>query len=165
MIGIISAGNGALPMGGIGGWGLVCLAIMLYGAWRGFRNGLVKEIISFAGFFIGFYLAYYYYKNAEVGVLGFLLIWICVPLVLGVAAWLVTKVLDHILVVGTLNKMLGAVVGFLKYAFLIGCVILAIDKVKEVKLQLADNPVVKVLEAMPSMLFPDINKSDEERKD
>ena len=53
---------------------LLCLAVLLYGAFRGWKNGLVKEVISFVGFFLGFFIAYEYYKRAEVGVLGFLLI-------------------------------------------------------------------------------------------
>ena len=136
---------------------LICLVILLYGAWRGWRNGLLREVISFAAFFIGFYLAYYYYKQADVGVLGFLFIWIAVPLVLGTAAWLVTKILDKIIVIGTLNKLLGAVAGFLKYAFIIGCVILAIDYVRELKTQVEQNPAVKALKAVPGLLFPMID--------
>ena len=96
------------------------------------------------------------------GVLGFLLIWIGIPLVLGMIAWLVTKVIDKIIVVNTLNRLLGAAAGFLKYAFLIGCVILAIDYVREAKNKLEENPVVKVLEAVPGLLFPDVSKEVED---
>ena len=141
---------------------LLCLAVLLYGAFSGWKNGLVKEVISFVGFFLGFFIAYEYYKRAEVGVLGFLLIWIGIPLVLGVIAWLVTKVIDKIIVVNTLNRLLGAAAGFLKYAFLIGCVILAIDYVREAKNKLEENPVVKVLEAVPGLLFPDVSKEVED---
>ena len=141
---------------------LLCLAVLLYGAFRGWKNGLVKEVISFVGFFLGFFIAYEYYKRAEVGVLGFLLIWIGIPMVLGVIAWLVTKVIDKIIVVNTLNRLLGAAAGFLKYAFLIGCVILAIDYVREAKNKLEENPVVKVLEAVPGLLFPDVSKEVED---
>ena len=121
----------------------------------------MKEVISFFGIFIGFYLAYYFYKQAQVGVLGFLLIWIGVPLALGIIAWLITKVLDKILVIGTMNKLLGAAAGFLKYAFLLGCVILAIDYVRETKHKLEENPVVKALEAVPNALFPEVQKEGE----
>ena len=37
---------------------LLCLAVLLYGAFRGWKNGLVKEVISFVGFFLGFFIAY-----------------------------------------------------------------------------------------------------------
>lgn len=141
---------------------LICLAILLYGAFRGWRNGLVKEVISFAGFFLGLYLAYYYYKEVGGGILGFLLIWIGVPLVLGVVAWLITKLLDKMLVIGTMNKLLGAAAGFLKYALLLGCLIMVIDYAREVKSKYEDNPVVKALQTVPKLLFPDVSeeKSD-----
>ena len=142
------------PSGGEWGWGLLLLIPLLYGAFRGWKNGLIKEVVSFFGIFVGFYLAYRFYKQSEVGVLGFLLIWICVPLVLGIVAWLITKVLDKTIVLGTTNKLLGAVAGFLKFAFLIGCVIIAIDYVREAKHKLEENPVMKVLQAVPNALFP-----------
>ena len=99
---------------------LLCLAILLYGTWRGWKNGLLKEVISFLGFFLGLYYAYYHYKEIGYGIFGFLLIWIGVPLVLGILAWAITKVLDHIIIIGKLNKLLGAIVGCLKYALLLG---------------------------------------------
>ena len=146
--------NYALPLGGDWGWGLVLLLILLYGAFRGWKNGLIREVISFTGFFIGLYLAYHYYKEVGWGAVGFLLIWIGVPLVLGTAAWLVTKVLDKVFVIGTVNRLLGAVAGFLKYAILLGCLIIVIDYVRETKHRLEENPVVRVLEKMANILFP-----------
>ena len=140
---------------------ILCLAVLLYGAFRGWKNGLVKEVVTFVGFFLGFVIAYEYYKQSDVGVLGFLLIWIGVPLVLGIAAWLITKILDKIIVIGTLNRLLGSVAGFLKYAFLLGCIILAIDYVREAKHKLEENHFVKVLEAVPGLLFPEVRPVDD----
>ena len=140
---------------------LLCLVMLLYGTWRGWRNGLVKEVISFTGIFLGFYIAYHFYKRADVGVLGFLLIWIGVPLVLGLIAWMVTKLLDKMVVISTMNKVLGAAAGFLKFAFLLGCIIMAIDYVREVKHKVEESPVVKMLETVPNVLFPDIEKPAE----
>lgn len=139
---------------------LICLVILLYGTWSGWRNGLLKEAISFTGFFIGLYVAYHYYERVGYGALGFLLLWIGVPLVLGAAAWLVTKMLDRMIVVGTTNKVLGAALGFLKYAFLMGCVMLAIDYVRDVKAQYAEDGVKKVLQTVPKFLFPNIIEDD-----
>ncbi|MBP5380979.1 MAG: CvpA family protein [Bacteroidaceae bacterium] len=140
---------------------LLCLAILLYGTWRGWKNGLLKEVISFLGFFLGLYYAYYHYKEIGYGIFGFLLIWIGVPLVLGILAWAITKVLDHIIIIGKLNKLLGAIVGCLKYALLLGCLLLVIDYVREAKSKFEDNGVVKALQAVPNVLFPDVNKEVE----
>ena len=140
---------------------IICLALLLYGAFRGWKNGFVKEVISFTGIFLGFYVAYQLFKYAHVGWLEFIFIWIAVPLVLNAIAWLLTKLLDEILVVDTLNKLMGAVVGFLKFAFLIGCIIMAVYYVRGVKARLEDNSVVKILETVPNTLFPDVNKEAE----
>ena len=83
------------------------------------------------------------------------------PLVLGILAWAITKVLDHIIIIGKLNKLLGAIVGCLKYALLLGCLLLVIDYVREAKSKFEDNGVVKALQAMPNVLFPDVNKEVE----
>ena len=139
---------------------LICLAILLFGAWRGWRNGLLREVISFTGFFIGLYLAYYYYKQVGCGVLGFLLIWIMVPLTLGIGAWMITKLLDKIIVIGTVNKLLGAAVGFLKYALLLGCLMMLVDYVREMKAKVEENPLMQVLEATPKLLFPDVSEEE-----
>ncbi|MBQ8968332.1 MAG: CvpA family protein [Bacteroidaceae bacterium] len=139
---------------------LICLAILLFGTWRGWRNGLLKEAISFTGFFIGLYVAYHYYKQVGCGAVGFLLLWIGIPLALGVAAWLLTKVLDKILVIGTMNRVLGAALGFLKYAFLLGCLIMAIDYVREVKTKYEANGVVKALQTAPKFLFPNVSEDE-----
>ena len=94
------------------------------------------------------------FRQSQVGVLGFLLIWIGVPLALGLVAWMITKLLDKILIIGTVNKLLGAAIGFLKFAFLLGCIIVAVDFVREVKHNVEGNPIVKALEAVPSYFFP-----------
>jgi len=144
---------------------LLCLAILLFGAWRGWRNGLVKEVIYLTSFFIGLWLAYHYYKDMGGGILGFLLVWIGVPIVLGCLAWLITKVLDEILVIGTVNKLMGAAVGFLKYAFLLGCLVMVINYCREVKEKYEDHPLVKALQTVPNALFPDVQNDDKKTID
>ncbi|MBQ7572097.1 MAG: CvpA family protein [Bacteroidaceae bacterium] len=140
---------------------LICLAVLLYGAWRGWRNGFITEVISFTGIFLGFYVAYELYRHSHVNLLSLVLIWVAIPLLLNAVAWLVTKTLDKVLVVGSVNKLLGAAAGFLKYAFVLGCIIWVLDYVREVKTRVEQNPVVKTLEAVPNYLFPDVIKEVE----
>lgn len=137
---------------------LLCLIVLFLGALRGWHNGLVKEVISFVGIFLGFCLAYYAYRQMDVGTLGFLIIWVLVPLLLGTLACLITKLLDGIIIVGTLNKLLGAAAGFLKCAFLLGCIMLAIDYVRDAEAQLERSSLLEILETVPDCLFPYINK-------
>jgi len=140
---------------------LICLAVLLYGAWRGWRNGFITEVISFTGIFLGFYVAYELYRHSHVNLLSLVLIWVAIPLLLNAVAWMVTKTLDKVLVVGSVNKLLGAAAGFLKYSFVLGCIIWALDYVREVKTRVEQNPVVKTLEAVPNYLFPDVIKEVE----
>ena len=42
---------------------IVALAILLYGAVMGLKNGFLKELASMTGFFIGLYLAWKYYDQ------------------------------------------------------------------------------------------------------
>ena len=56
-------------------------------------------------------------------VIAFVLIWLVVPIALSLAAELISKILDHVFLAGTLNKIFGAIVGFLKYEVILGSVI------------------------------------------
>lgn len=107
--------------------------LLVYGGVMGIKNGLVKELASMFGFFIGLFLAWNYYEQLGGGILMFLLIWIAVPIGLGVMASLVTKVLDITIVGGILNRILGCGVGVMKWAILIGCVLIMMEKIQEWK--------------------------------
>ena len=91
---------------------IVALAILLYGAVMGLKNGFLKELASMTGFFIGLYLAWKYYEH----------IWVVTPIALGILASLATKLLDWTLVGGLMNRLLGCILGVTKWAVLIVCV-------------------------------------------
>lgn len=112
---------------------LICIALLVYGGVMGFKNGLVKELASTAGFFIGLFIAYNYYESLGGGALMFIAIWIIVPILLGMVASLFTKVLDFTIVGGILNRILGALLGAGKWGVLILCLKLMVDKVNEWK--------------------------------
>lgn len=135
---------------------VLCWALLLYGAWRGWKNGVIKEVVYFAGFFIGLYLAYCYYTKVGGDLIGFLLVWIGVPVLLGVVARLLTALLDKIIIVGTVNKLLGAFVGFVKYALLIGCLMMVVNYARGVKDYYRDYGIMKSLQAVPHRLFPGV---------
>ena len=58
---------------------IVALAILLYGAVMGLKNGFLKELASMTGFFIGLFLAWKYYEQIGGGVIAFLAIWTALP--------------------------------------------------------------------------------------
>ena len=109
---------------------MVALAILLYGAVMGLKNGFLKELASMTGFFIGLFLAWKYYEQIGGGVIAFLAIWIVTPITLGILASLVTKLLDWTLVGGLMNRLLGCIFGITKWAVLILCVMVMTGQVE-----------------------------------
>ncbi|MBO7067700.1 MAG: CvpA family protein [Bacteroidaceae bacterium] len=114
---------------------VVCLCALLYGLVRGWLNGLIKELLSTGGFLIGLAIAYYYYKLVGCSIWVFVVIALVTPIVLGWMATLLTKMLDHVCAIGFLNRLAGAIVGCLKWALLVGFILLMIDKFETLKQQ------------------------------
>lgn len=112
---------------------IVSIALPIYGGIMGIRNGLMKELASMVGFFIGMYIAWQYYQQSDCGLIMFLLIWLFVPAVLGMAATLVTKILDFTVVGGIMNRILGGLLGVAKWSLLLLCIKFIIDKANEWK--------------------------------
>ncbi len=106
----------------------IALAILLYGAIMGLKNGFLKELASLTGFFVGLFIAWKYYEQLGGGVLSFLGLWIVTPIALGLLASLATKLLDWTLVGGMLNRVLGCVFGVTKWAVLILCLMVVSGK-------------------------------------
>lgn len=107
---------------------IVCAVALLYGLVSGWSNGLVKELCSTTGFVLGCFLAWYGYTHYGLGLGWALVLCIGFPIVLGFVASLVSKVLEHIIVVGTLNHLLGALLGCVKYGLVIGLILNLMDK-------------------------------------
>ena len=112
------------------------MVLLLLGAIRGWRTGLIKQVVSLGGLIAGLLIAKLCY--AMVGdaiaphidnhttlahVLAFILIWIAVPVILGVLGEILTTVLDKLFVLGTVNSILGALLGVIKFQFIIGALI------------------------------------------
>ncbi len=112
---------------------IICAVILLYGLVKGWMNGLIKELCSTLGFVVGCVVAYYCYTRYGLALGWTLLVCITFPVALGFVASLLSALLERIFVMGTLNKLLGALVGCAKYALLIGFILLVIEKVEEWK--------------------------------
>ncbi len=112
---------------------VVCAVLLLYGLVKGWCNGLVKELCSMAGFVVGCIVAYYCHVHFGLGLGWTLLLCILFPLGLGIAASLLSAVIKHAPVVGTLNRLFGSLLGAAKYGLLVVFVLKMIDKVEEWK--------------------------------
>ena len=116
------------------GFDILFLIVLALGAWKGWSNGLLKEVLGLIGVFVGLYLAYLLYEQVgyelapHIGtspsiasIIAFALIWIGVPIVLGVLGSLLTKVLEWAGLDGV-NNLGGALLSVVKYAILLGAV-------------------------------------------
>ncbi len=112
---------------------LLCVVGLLYGLISGWINGLLKELCSTLGFALGLFLAYYCYEHYSLGLGWSLLLALVFPLGLGLLASLVSKLLNGTPVLGTMNRLLGAVVGCLKIVVLIFFIMWIAGKFEEWK--------------------------------
>lgn len=122
------------------GFDIFFIVVLIAGAWKGWSNGLLKEVLGLVGVFVGLYVAYLLYEQVgyqlapHIGcsptianVIAFALIWIGVPILLGILATLLTKLLEWA-GLDSVNSLGGAIVSIIKYAILLGalCNVLSI---------------------------------------
>lgn len=114
------------------GFDILFIVILAIGAWRGWSNGLLKEVLGLIGVFVGFYVAYKLYEQvgcqlaphigtspSVASILAFALIWMGVPILLGLVGALLTKVLEWAGLEG-LNNLGGVLVSLIKYWLILG---------------------------------------------
>lgn len=114
------------------GFDLLFLALLALGAWRGWSNGLLKEVLGLIGVFAGFYVAYLLYEQvgcqlaprigtspSVASILAFALIWMGVPLLLGLVGSLLTKILEW-MGLGGVNNLGGVLVSLVKFWLILG---------------------------------------------
>ena len=112
---------------------VACACALLYGLIKGWINGLFKELVSSGGFLIGLGAAYVYYKTVGCSITEFIIITLATPLVLGLLATILTKVLDKVPVAGFLNHLLGAILGVVKWGLIAGFILLLLEKLEPLK--------------------------------
>lgn len=136
----------------------ILIALLLVAAFRGWRLGVIKQVLSLVGIIVGLLLA-----KMFSGVLGgalsphlgdnvaiahgvaFIIIWVVVPIVLNLLGEVVSTVLDKIIIVGTVNKVVGAAFSLLKYAFLLGAVIWALVACKFVPAETVESSFMGIM--------------------
>ena len=118
---------------------IIICALLVIGLIGGLREGLVKQIAGLAGLIGGLLLGRTFYMpvgewlgttfgiSAEAShITAFILILVIVPLLFSLVGWLVSKILSAICL-GWINRILGGVVGVLKFALFAGVVITGIE--------------------------------------
>ena len=86
---------------------IIIVIVLLWGAWRGWRSGFIKEVFSTVGIVVGLVLAATFYSvlgehfapalgsgskaSFAACVLAFILIWVVVPILFGLVANALTR--------------------------------------------------------------------------
>jgi membrane protein required for colicin V production len=111
------------------------LMVIAWALWKGWKSGLFREAASLVGFIVGLFLAGMLYgwlgnhlaprlgtSPTFASVLAFIILWVAVPVTLGILARFVSKAVNHTCL-GGLNRLGGAGISFLKYTLLISCMV------------------------------------------
>lgn len=95
------------------------VAVVGYGVITGWSRGLVKEVCSTGGVFVGILLAWYCYNHFNLPLGATLLICLLFPIVFGMLATVLSKILNQIIIIGFFHRLGGALLGGLKYVVLL----------------------------------------------
>lgn len=109
--------------------------VVVWAIISGWRNGLLKEVVTSVGYLFGLLIAATCYStfgqylavngsqgNMVTSIIAFFILWVISPIVLGLAANILTKVLNRAHL-GGLNRMAGAAVSLVKFTVLLSCVL------------------------------------------
>ena len=115
-------------------WLDIVLAIVLViGIVMGLKAGLIKMVISFAGLVLAIFLAGRFYvaladkmtiinSVQAARIVAYIIIFILVMLIAAIIAWILTR-LASIILLGWLNRLVGAIIGLLVSAIFCGAVL------------------------------------------
>ena len=118
---------------------IILLLFLLYGAYKGFREGFIIEVATLLGLFLGVYVSIKYSSYTEdiltvffnlstkyISYIALAITFIVVIVAVYVLGKILTKFVD-ILSLGLINKMLGTVLGVVKYFVIVGVLLLIVD--------------------------------------
>ncbi|UOB19228.1 CvpA family protein [Abyssalbus ytuae] len=114
--------------------------LILYGAVRGLMKGLFVEVASLVALIVGVYGAIHFsyfvgdylssrvnWEEKYINLAAFAITFVVIIITVSLAGKLLTKIADFASL-GILNKILGAVFGGLKFAVILGAVLVFFDK-------------------------------------
>ncbi len=114
--------------------------LLIYGLYKGLKNGLFVEIASIialvAGLFGAIHFSYiagdYLSKNMEwneryINIVSFIITFIVIVIVVNLAGKFLTKIADFAML-GLLNKLAGAIFGALKVAVILGALLVFFER-------------------------------------
>ncbi|MEG1581135.1 MAG: CvpA family protein [Bacteroidaceae bacterium] len=112
---------------------IIIIVLLAWGAYKGWTSGFLKQLVSLLGFLVGLFVANMLYRSfgdflapqlgaspTTANILAFIVIWVMVPLLLGMLVALPSKWMRGT-ALGVFNNILGLLVGVLKYLVLLCC--------------------------------------------
>jgi membrane protein required for colicin V production len=113
---------------------------MVWGLWKGFKNGLFMEMASIVALVAGIYGAIHFsyitghylseqldWDERNMSIAAFIITFILIIILVHLAGTLLTKI-ANIAMLGLLNKIAGAIFGTLKIAILLGALLIFFDR-------------------------------------
>jgi len=157
---------------------IIIVLPLLYGAIKGFLNGLVKEITGVLGLIIGVYVAvnfasYLYPKATEflagyeqfVPIIAFATLFVVSILAISLLGNILEK-LTKILALGIIIRILGSIFGFLKAIILVSFVLFILTEHKLINQQIQKESVLlNPIQEGLVFIIPKINKHKNEALD
>lgn len=126
----------------MGALDIVILAVFVFGFVKGLMSGFFRQVVSIVGFLVGLLVASLLYTTfgdwlaphigTDVSVsrpVAFVLIWIGVPLLLSLLAFLLTKLVETVKL-GGVNRLAGALVASVKYLLFLSCLLNVADRIQ-----------------------------------
>jgi membrane protein required for colicin V production len=145
---------------------ILLLILLGVGFVSGLFSGAVKQLVSLVAFAVGFVIACLYYQELAKVLTGFLsmptlcevvafiLLWVIVPLVANLVGSLVSSLMNHLPVIGLLNRLLGGIICLAKYALVLGTLIWFFSSIKLLKEETMEKSrLCKPLKALPEYVY------------
>ncbi|WP_396636439.1 CvpA family protein [Maribacter sp. R77961] len=117
--------------------------LLLWGLWKGLKNGLFVEIASIIALIAGIYGAIHFsyitggyladriaWNEQHISIIAFIITFILIVILVNTAGKFLTKIADFAML-GLLNKIAGGLFGALKVAVILGAILIFFDRITE----------------------------------
>ena len=117
--------------------------LLIWGLWKGLKNGLLIEVASIIALVAGIYGAIHFsyltgnylsdkmeWNEQYISITAFIITFILIVLIVHIVGKLLTKILD-IAMLGLLNKIAGGIFGVLKVAVILGAILIFFDRLTD----------------------------------
>ena len=149
---------------------ILLLILLAVGFVSGLFSGAVKQLISLVAFVAGFVIACLFYQPlADIltgflnfptfcKVVSFLLLWFIVPILVNLIGSLVSSLMNHLPIIGLLNRLLGGVLCMAKYALVLGTLIWFFSSTNLLKEEtMQKSKLCRPLKALPEFVYNTLN--------